>query len=312
MRRLAALSIALAVCCLVAAAALFFAGRPGGEAPPLATPSPAASAAQPPSLSPAPASTPGPSPTPTPSPAPEGVAWPPLDAPFALEGLDTTRQGWGQGVRVNEKNQPEAAVIYNERYGLYGGVFLAPEAESPTVYLTFDFGYETGYSAAILDTLAEKGCPATFFVVGSYARQYPDTIRRMLEEGHTVGSHSYSHKDMTALTPEQAKEEIAAFDREFAESFGQTPTVFRFPEGVFSQQLLALAANEGKRSVFWSYAYADWSADDQPPVAESLEKALAAAHPGAVYLLHPMATNSSLLGDLIDGLRAAGYTLAAL
>ena len=66
------------------------------------------------------------------------------------------------------------------------------------------------------------------------------------------------------------------------------------------------------RSVFWSYAYADWDTSAQPDKAESLEKALAAAHPDAVYLLHPMATNSAMLGELIDGLRAAGYTLAAL
>ena len=213
---------------------------------------------------------------------------------------------------MNELNQPIGAVTYQEKYGEWGGVFLAPEAETPTIYLTFDFGYETGYSAAILDTLKEKNAPATFFVVGSYAKNNAETVERMLAEGHTVGSHSATHKDMTALSDEEARAEITDFNQQFAEQFGVTPTLFRFPEGVFSQRLLALAANEGMRSVFWSYAYADWDANAQPDVAESLSKALAAAHPNAVYLLHPMATNRAMLADLIDGLRAAGYTLAAL
>ena len=307
MRKLALLCIFAAVCCIALAAVVFLRPAPAADpasgsvsAPVSSTPDPTA------------APSPSPSPAPTPSPAPAGVNWPALATPFDLEGLSTERLGWGQGKQVNEQNQPIGAVTYQEKYGQWGGVFLAPEAETPTIYLTFDFGYETGYSAAILDTLKEKNAPATFFVVGSYARNNAETVERMLAEDHTVGSHSATHKDMTALSDEEARAEITDFNAQFAQQFGVTPTLFRFPEGVFSQRLLALAANEGMRSVFWSYAYADWDANAQPEVAESLEKALAAAHPNAVYLLHPMATNSAMLGDLIDGLRAAGYTLAAL
>ncbi len=307
MRRLALLCMFAAVCCIALAVGVFL--RPAPAADPV---SGSASAPVSGAASAAPAPSPSPTPAPTPSPAPEGVNWPALATPFDLTGLETERLGWGQGKQVNELNQPIGAVTYQEKYGQWGGVFLAPEAETPTIYLTFDFGYETGYSAAILDTLKEKNAPATFFVVGSYAKNNAGTVERMLAEGHTVGSHSATHKDMTALSDEEARAEITDFNAQFAQQFGVTPTLFRFPEGVFSQRLLALAANEGMRSVFWSYAYADWDANAQPDKAESLEKALAAAHPNAVYLLHPMATNSAMLGELIDGLRAAGYTLAAL
>ena len=307
MRRLALLCMFAAVCCIALAVGVFL--RPAPAADPV---SGSASAPVSGAASAAPAPSPSPTPAPTPSPAPEGVNWPALATPFDLTGLETERLGWGQGKQVNERNQPIGAVAYQEKYGQWGGVFLAPEAETPTIYLTFDFGYETGYSAAILDTLKEKNTPATFFVVGSYAENNAETVERMLAEGHTVGSHSATHKDMTALSDEEARAEITGFNEQFARQFGATPTLFRFPEGVFSQRLLALAAGEGMRSVFWSYAYADWDASAQPDVAESLEKALAAAHPDAVYLLHPMATNSAMLGELIDGLRAAGYQLAAL
>lgn len=307
MRRLALLCMFAAVCCIALAVGVFL--RPAPAADPV---SGSASAPVSGAASTAPAPSPSPTPAPTPSPAPEGVNWPALATPFDLTGLETERLGWGQGKQVNERNQPIGAVTYQEKYGQWGGVFLAPETETPTIYLTFDFGYETGYSAAILDTLKKKNAPATFFVVGSYAKNNAETVERMLAEGHTVGSHSATHKDMTALSDEEARAEITDFNAQFAQQFGVTPTLFRFPEGVFSQRLLALAANEGMRSVFWSYAYADWDANAQPDKAESLEKALAAAHPNAVYLLHPMATNSAMLGELIDGLRAAGYTLAAL
>ena len=307
MRRLALLCMFAAVCCIALAVGVFLRPAPAADPVSGSSSAPVSSAA-----SAAPAPSPSPTPAPTPSPAPEGVNWPALATPFDLAGLETERLGWGQGKQVNERNQPIGAVTYQEKYGQWGGVFLAPEAETPTIYLTFDFGYETGYSAAILDTLKEKNAPATFFVVGSYAKNNAETVERMLAEGHTVGSHSATHKDMTALSDEEARAEITDFNAQFAQQFGVTPTLFRFPEGVFSQRLLALAANEGMRSVFWSYAYADWDANAQPDVAESLSKALAAAHPNAVYLLHPMATNSAMLADLIDGLRAAGYTLAAL
>lgn len=307
MRKLALLCIFAAVCCIALAAVVFLRPAPAAGPASASASAPVSSAA-----SAAPTPTPSPSPSPTPSPAPAGVNWPALATPFDLTGLETERLGWGQGKQVNELNQPIGAVTYQEKYGEWGGVFLAPEAETPTIYLTFDFGYETGYSAAILDTLKEKNAPATFFVVGSYAKNNAETVERMLAEGHTVGSHSATHKDMTTLSDEEARAEITDFNQQFAGQFGVTPTLFRFPEGVFSQRLLALAANEGMRSVFWSYAYADWDANAQPDVAESLSKALAAAHPNAVYLLHPMATNSAMLADLIDGLRAAGYQLAAL
>lgn len=307
MRKLALLCIFAAVCCIALAAVVFLRPAPAADPASGSVSAPVSSAPDPTA-----APSPSPSPAPTPSPAPAGVNWPALATPFDLTGLETERLGWGQGKQVNEQNQPIGAVTYQEKYGQWGGVFLAPEAETPTIYLTFDFGYETSYSAAILDTLKEKNAPATFFVVGSYAKNNAETVERMLAEGHTVGSHSATHKDMTTLSDEEARAEITDFNDQFAQQFGVTPTLFRFPEGVFSQRLLALAANEGMRSVFWSYAYADWDANAQPDKAESLEKALAAAHPDAVYLLHPMATNSAMLGELIDGLRAAGYTLAAL
>ena len=135
MRKLALLCIFAAVCCIALAAVVFLRPAPAADPASGSVSAPVSSAPDPTA-----APSPSPSPAPTPSPAPAGVNWPALATPFDLTGLETERLGWGQGKQVNESNQPIGAVTYQEKYGQWGGVFLAPEAETPTIYLTFDFG----------------------------------------------------------------------------------------------------------------------------------------------------------------------------
>ncbi len=89
--------------------------------------------------------------------------------------------------------------------------------------------------------------------------------------------------------------------------------LFRFPAGVFSAQSLAAVNNLNYRSVFWSYAYADWDTAHQPDPAASLQKAVERLHPGAIYLLHGISsTNAAILPGLVDAARAQGYEFALL
>ena len=107
---------------------------------------------------------------------------------YDLASLDNTKQGWGQGVQFDDKNRPIAAVSYQEKYGKYDAYFIGED--SPTIYLTFDNGYENGYTAPILDALKEKGVQAVFFCTLSYIKSQPELIQRMIDEGHIVGNHS--------------------------------------------------------------------------------------------------------------------------
>ena len=92
------------------------------------------------------------------------------------------------------------------------------------------------------------------------------------------------------------------------DNYNYTMTVFRPPMGEFSEFSLGVTANCGYETVLWSYAYADWDVNNQPDEAGSLEKLISAAHPGAIYLLHSVSrTNTDILADFIDGVRAAGY-----
>lgn len=241
-----------------------------------------------------------------------GVIWPTLPQE-RRDGLSNETVGWGQGVQVNEKNQPLGALDGQAKYGDLGGYFIFPDADN-TVYLTFDLGYENGYTDDILDALKEKGVHGVFFVTMDYVTSAPELVQRIIDEGHVLGNHSVHHPSMPSCSTDDAKQEILGLHEYVKEHFGgYEMSLFRFPRGEFSEKTLVLARDLGYASVFWSYAYVDWKTDSQPDVAASLEKLTKAAHPGAIYLLHTVsATNAALMGDLVDNLTAAGYTIGEL
>lgn len=240
-----------------------------------------------------------------------GVYWPALTEQERTQ-LSNNTVGWGQGVEVNDKNQPTGALYGMEKYGRLGGYFILPEAGN-IVYLTYDLGYENGYTAPVLDALKEKGVKGVFFVTMDYVKSAPELVQRIIDEGHVLGNHSVHHPSMPSCTAEEAEQEIMGLHEYVKENFGYEMTLFRFPRGEFSEKTLVQARDLGYASVFWSYAYVDWKTDAQPDVAASLQKLTGAAHPGAIYLLHTVSsTNAALMGDLIDNLQAAGYTIGLL
>lgn len=240
-----------------------------------------------------------------------GVYWPALSAERRAQ-LSGKTVGWGQGVEVNDKNQPTGALYGLDKYGELGGYFILPDAGN-TVYLTYDLGYENGYTAPVLDALKEKGVKGVFFVTMDYVKTAPELVRRIIDEGHVLGNHSVHHPSMPACSAEEAEQEILGLHDYVKENFGYEMTLFRFPRGEFSEKTLVQARDLGYASVFWSYAYVDWKTDAQPEVTASLAKLTKAAHPGAIYLLHTVSsTNAALMGDLIDNLRTAGYTIGLL
>ena len=128
-----------------------------------------------------------------------------------------------------------------------------------------------------------------------------------------MGNHSWSHPSMPTIDVEEAADEILKLHDYVKENFSYEMTLFRPPMGEFSEQTLALTQQLGYKSVFWSYAYEDWDPDNQMGAEAAFEKTTAAEHEGAIYLLHAVSKdNAEILGDLIDDMRANGYTLKAL
>lgn len=184
------------------------------------------------------------------------------------------------------------------------------------VYLTFDEGYENGYTGKILDILKEKHVKAMFFVTLPYVNQNPDLIKRMHDEGHLVCNHTNHHKSMPSLT-----EDEACFNKEFtdvADAYTQItgspmPRFFRPPMGHYSEKSLAMTKALGYQTVFWSFAYCDWKPDAQPECVKAKQMLLDGLHNGAVYLLHAVSkTNTEVLGSFIDEATKMGYTFELL
>lgn len=228
----------------------------------------------------------------------------------SISSLSQEKHGWGQGVDVDNDNRPISCTQFQDKYGILNAHFI--EENDKNIYLTFDEGYENGYTAQILDILKEKKCPAVFFVTMPYVKENPDLIKRMIDEGHTVGNHSVNHPSMPTVGLEQAVEEITQLHDYVKEEFQYNMTLFRPPMGEWSEQTLALTKQLGYQSLFWSFAYKDWETDNQPDPTTSLEKITKAVHPGAIYLLHAVSsTNTAILGDFIDQVRNQGYVFAS-
>ena len=183
------------------------------------------------------------------------------------------------------------------------------------LYLTFDAGYENGCTAKILDVLKEQDVKAAFFLVGNYIEKNADLVRRMVDEGHTVGNHTMHHLDMSKLkTREDFARELQELESLYKETVGQDmPKYYRPPQGIYSKENLQMAKELGYKTVFWSLAYVDWNNDAQPKPEEAYAKLLPRTHNGAVVLLHSTSqTNADILEELIKKWKEQGYTFGTV
>ncbi len=195
----------------------------------------------------------------------------------------------------------------------YDGYFV-DEGKEKVIYLTFDSGYENGYTERILDTLMEKNVKAAFFLVGHYMDTAPELVRRMNEEGHLVCNHSFSHPDMTALSKQDFILQLTDLEKLYSEVTGEKINKFyRPPSGKYNEETLSWAKEAGYKTVLWSLAYADWDNEKQPTKQTAFEKILPRIHDGCILLLHSTSkTNSEILGELIDEILRKGYTFRTL
>lgn len=221
------------------------------------------------------------------------------------EGLDSTVCGYGQGREVDENNCPVGAKMFNESCSEFDAYAVT---DGDKIILTFDQGYENGYTAPILDTLKEKNVKAVFFLTGDYAKRNKDLVNRMIDEGHIIGNHGMKHASLPKLSDEEAREEIMSLHEYVKENYGYEMKYFRPPCGEYSEKALNTVKECGYKTLVWSFAYCDWDVNAQPEVNAALERVTGAAHKGAIYLLHSVsATNCEILPEVIDNIRSAGF-----
>lgn len=228
-----------------------------------------------------------------------------------INALSNESSGWG--FKKNPGAYPEFTALQRSVMAEYGCIYEGSKDEK-VLYLTFDEGYENGYTAQILDTLKEKNVKAAFFITGPYLDKNFDLIKRMLDEGHIVGNHTVNHPKLTSLeTAEAMQQEILALDIKFYESFGTHMTYFRPPEGVYSPRSLAAANAIGYKNVLWSFAYRDWETDKQKGASHAIDSVVPYFANGTVILLHAVSSdNAAALGSIIDAAVSQGFVFKSL
>ncbi len=224
-----------------------------------------------------------------------------------IENLDNQKWGYGQGVNLDINNRPYGALDFNELYSKYNAIAITDNESK--IFLTFDQGYENGYTSQILDILKYKNVKATFFVIMDYVERNPELVQRMIDEGHNVGNHSVSHYSMPDCSFEENVNEIMQLHEYMLENFNYEMTMFRPPMGEYSEKTLAITQKCGYKTILWSYAYADWDVNNQMSEQTALDKLENSLHDGAVYLLHSVSsTNTAILDDFIDLAIENGYS----
>lgn len=194
----------------------------------------------------------------------------------------------------------------------YDGIALG-NSNSNKIYLTFDCGYEAGYTEKILDVLEENDVKAAFFITAHYLNTANEIVKRMIEEGHIVGNHTVNHKTMPELSNEDVQKEIMTLHGAVFEKFNYEMKYFRPPKGEFSERVIDIASNLGYKTVMWSSAYDDWDKAKQGREQYGKKKIIDNVHNGCVLLLHATSEdNSKILGDVIREIKSMGYEFSSL
>ena len=228
-----------------------------------------------------------------------------------IENLSSKKIEWGIK-RNNKHEQPDLGAtnkrIIDEAKGIAMG-----NKESKKVYLTFDEGYEAGYTEKILEVLKQNEVKACFFITAHYVNTSAELVQKMIDEGHIIGNHTVNHKSMPSLNLEQIKSEVMNLHTAVYEKFGYEMKYIRPPKGEFSQRTLKITNSIGYKNVMWSFAYEDWNEDNQPGEEKSKKKILDNLHNGEIMLLHGNSkTNTNILDSLIKEAKNMGYEFKSL
>lgn len=220
-------------------------------------------------------------------------------------------------VHRNDHLQPslDTSLAFIEQHdGYYIDKRHGDSCDSKKIYLTFDAGYENGNIERTLDILKEENVTAAFFVLGNLIERNTDLVNRMFNEGHLVCNHTFSHRSMTGKKYNEFKDELNKLENICYEKTGKhISKYYRPPEGKFDEVSLKYAQMLGYKTIFWSFAYADWDNNKQMSADKAMNKIMNNIHNGEILLLHPTSqTNVEILSDVIKNLKSQGYSFGTL
>jgi peptidoglycan-N-acetylmuramic acid deacetylase len=218
------------------------------------------------------------------------------------------------GLKFRQQGKPPDANATADYLKQFNG-YYAEKTSEKVLYITFDAGYENGNTAKILDALKKHKVKAIFFLIGNYVNRNPELVKRMVDEGHMIGNHTYHHPDMSKIASrEDFEKELKDLELKYEELTGKKmQKYYRPPQGKYSEQNLKMANDLGYYTIFWSLAYVDWYESDQPSREQAFQKLVPRTHPGAIVMLHSTSkTNANIMDELLTKWEDEGYTFKTI
>ena len=217
------------------------------------------------------------------------------------------------GIKRNDNHeQPDVGNENKKILEENNGICLG-DKEEKNIYLTFDEGYEAGYTSEFLKILKDNDVKATFFLTAHYVNTQEELVKQMIDEGHIIGNHTVNHKSMPSLSEEEIKKEVMDLHQGVYKKFGYEMKYIRPPKGEFSEKTLVSTNSLGYKTVMWSFAYEDWNEEKQPDEEKAKQKILNNLHNGEIMLLHGNSkTNLHILDAVIKETKNMGYEFKSL
>jgi probable sporulation protein (polysaccharide deacetylase family) len=176
--------------------------------------------------------------------------------------------------------------------------------KKPAICFMINVAWGNEYLEPMLKTLDRYKIKTTFFLDGSWVKRNPELAKEIAKHGHEIGNHAYSHPDMSAIGSQRIREEIGRTQKVIEDAIGIRPTLFAPPSGAFNQQVVDIAANEFQmKTIMWTADTIDWQ---NPPVSTVIERVRKKMDNGVLVLMHPTASSSSALEQLIKMAKAEG------
>ena len=228
-----------------------------------------------------------------------------------IDGLSNKKIGWG--IKRNDNHdQPDVGTTNTQILDKYEGYSIGNK-DSKKVYLTFDEGYEAGYTEKILEVLKQNEVKATFFITAHYVNTQPELVQKMIDDGHIIGNHTVNHKSMPDLDIDTIKKEVMNLHTSIFEKYNYEMKYLRPPMGEYSEKTVAYTKSLGYTTVMWSFAYDDWDEQKQGREDYAKQKILDNVHNGAIILLHGNSKdNTKVLDYCIKEIKKMGYEFKSL
>lgn len=224
-----------------------------------------------------------------------------------------SNQKIGWGIKRNDNHEQPDVGSNNKRVLEENKGICLGNKEKKTIYLTFDEGYEAGYTPQLLNMLKENQVKATFFITAHFVNTQPELVQQMIDEGHIIGNHTVNHKSMPELTEDKIKTEVMDLHQVINEKFNYEMKYIRPPKGEYSERTLQVTNQLGYTTVMWSFAYEDWNEEKQPDEQSAKKKVLDNLHNGEIMLLHGNSkTNTNILDSVIKEAKNMGFEFKSL